>query len=248
MYCTKCGAMIPDGVGFCPQCGAQLGADQVPMPAGQPQLNMQPPASQYPSDQYQPTQYPAGQYQANQYPAGQYQVPQASNGAGGYAIDPLLLVEAVLSVVLILIAVFAPVIKTYSLTFGLFQLLFAGGMLGMAAGGILDVLFIIVMILVTITFFVSLAVLIMRTYRLLVPKNPQAAAFVTGMNLIDYGSILLSVYAALLLIVILVAKLASGAFFQSAIHATGWVWILLIGGIALPVLRHLRISPKTPSM
>ncbi len=53
MFCTKCGAQIPDGTTFCPQCGAKLNA--APAPARQPA----PAPAQAPAQAPQPAPQPA---------------------------------------------------------------------------------------------------------------------------------------------------------------------------------------------
>lgn len=41
MFCSKCGAEIPEGAQWCPKCGAQQGAPTQPQPQSQP-VNSQP--------------------------------------------------------------------------------------------------------------------------------------------------------------------------------------------------------------
>ena len=45
MYCKKCGKEIPDDTNFCPECGAQEGAQAAPQAEAAPQTGNVPPAS-----------------------------------------------------------------------------------------------------------------------------------------------------------------------------------------------------------
>ena len=67
-FCSKCGAQVQDGAGFCPACGQAMAA----APPQQPQQPYQEPQQQYqqPQQQYQ---QPQQQYQQ---PQQQYQQPQ----------------------------------------------------------------------------------------------------------------------------------------------------------------------------
>ncbi len=59
MFCTKCGAQLPDGSAFCTACGAQLGASAAPAAEPAPAANAAPQQPQYQQPQYQQPQYAA---------------------------------------------------------------------------------------------------------------------------------------------------------------------------------------------
>lgn len=76
MFCSKCGAQIPENSKFCPSCGAANAQSQPQNPNGQ----YQNPNGQYQnSTSYGQYQNPYGQYQQ---PTGQYQ----PNGAPWYRV------------------------------------------------------------------------------------------------------------------------------------------------------------------
>ncbi len=56
MFCKKCGAEVPNGVGFCTKCGNPMGAVAAPNPAPQPQMapNQQFQGQQFQGQYYQP--------------------------------------------------------------------------------------------------------------------------------------------------------------------------------------------------
>jgi uncharacterized membrane protein len=68
-YCGKCGANVPDGVGFCAKCGT-------PVAAGQ-----------HAPAQYQAPPPPAQYQQAPGAPPVQYQQPPANPGSGGTGLE-----------------------------------------------------------------------------------------------------------------------------------------------------------------
>ena len=65
MFCNQCCGEVPNGVGFCPNCGAPVEQPQ------QPQYDQ----TQYQQPQYEQTQYDQTQYQQPQYDQSQYQQP-----------------------------------------------------------------------------------------------------------------------------------------------------------------------------
>ncbi|MDR1805347.1 MAG: TM2 domain-containing protein [Clostridium sp.] len=73
VYCTNCGAMLPDGSSFCTTCGAQLAAAPAPQ---QPQYQPQPEQPQYAPQPQQPQQ----QYYAPQQPQAPYGYQQQPYG------------------------------------------------------------------------------------------------------------------------------------------------------------------------
>ena len=63
MFCTKCGAQIPDGTTFCPQCGAKLNA--APAPARQPAPAPAPAQAPQPAPQPAPAPKPKKKFTGN---------------------------------------------------------------------------------------------------------------------------------------------------------------------------------------
>lgn len=103
MFCNQCGNQIPDGVSFCPNCGAPV-AKADPAPAQEPQYAQpvepmyeqpvepqytQPVEPQYEQPQYSQPQYSQPQYEQPQYSQPQYEQPQYSQPVYGQPMPPV---------------------------------------------------------------------------------------------------------------------------------------------------------------
>ena len=82
MFCEKCGNELPEGVAFCPACGAPTAAPAAPQPEQAAPVQAPPVQESYQQPQYQqaPPQYQQPQYQQPQYQQ-PYQQPVVPAGA-----------------------------------------------------------------------------------------------------------------------------------------------------------------------
>ncbi|MBQ7248320.1 MAG: zinc-ribbon domain-containing protein [Lachnospiraceae bacterium] len=144
MFCKNCGANIPDGSRFCPECGTSFEAEQ----AANAEPQYQEPSYQQP--QYQQPQYQQPQYQQPYQPQYQ-QTATAPDGkplrGNGFAITGLVL--AILTVFLCWIPFFGPLLGIAAVIFSALGIRTQLKAMGITAL-VISILFLIVGVFITV--------------------------------------------------------------------------------------------------
>lgn len=97
-YCEKCGSVLEDGVGFCPNCGATV-AEEVSQPVAEQPVYEQPPVAEQPAYQAPVAEQPAYQQPAYQPPVNQYAAPQSQASKDASTVKTLGIVALIASLI-----------------------------------------------------------------------------------------------------------------------------------------------------